>query len=304
MELNKITQDMLKKIANLHEIPSGAISIRENGKSALMRSTANIEIEKKKDKEGINIYIHSTCNGEACHIPVVVSETGFYDMVYNDFYIEPNAKVTIVAGCGVHSSGESGHDGIHTFHIGEDAEVEYVENHFAVGEGEHKILNPTTIIKMDKNSKLTMNTTQLGGVDSSNRKTKAVLADGAVLNINEKILTSRFEVAKTDFVVNLKGVNSKCDVVSRSVARDESEQIFKSNIVGDNESFGHVECDGILMDSAKIESQPKVSARHKLASLSHEAAIGKISSEQIIKLRTLGLTEKEAETKIIEGFLK
>lgn len=304
MELDKISKNMLEKIANLHEIPSGAISIRNNGKSALMRSTANIEIEKKTDKEGINIYIHSSCQGEACHIPVVVSETGFYDLVYNDFYIEPKAKVTIVAGCGVHSSGESGHDGVHTFHIGEDAEVEYVENHFATGDGNNKILNPTTIIKMDKNSKLTMVTTQLGGVDSSNRKTKAELKDGAVLNINEKILTSRFEVAKTDFVVKLKGKNSKCEVVSRSVARDESVQSFKSDIIGQNECFGHVECDGILTDNAIIESQPKVSARHSLASLSHEAAIGKISSEQLVKLRTLGLTEKEAEVKIIEGFLK
>ncbi|MBR6779355.1 MAG: SufD family Fe-S cluster assembly protein [Clostridia bacterium] len=302
--MDNISKTLLKKIANLHEIPDGALSFRKNGKGEIMSSTPNIEINKKPDNSGIDIVVHGSCQHEACHIPVVVTENGLFDMVYNDFYIEDNADVVIVAGCGVHSTGESGHDGIHTFHIGKNAKVLYIENHLAIGDGANKQLNPTTIIKMDNNSQMIMETTQIGGVDYSNRKTTATLKDGAVLNITEKVLTSRFNVAKTDFKVNLLGKNSKCNLVSRSVARDESEQIFKSNIIGKNECFGHVECDGIVLDKARVSSQPKVDAKSNLASLSHEAAIGKIAGEQILKLMTLGLTEKQAEQKIIEGFLK
>lgn len=304
MKLDKISQNLLEQIAGLHDIPAGAVSFRKNGKSQITRSTNNIEILKKENGLGIDIVVHSTCKGEACHIPVVVSEADLFDLVYNDFYIEDGAQVTIVAGCGVHSSDGAGHDGIHTFHIGKNAKVTYLENHLALGKGQNKVLNPTTVLKVGQNSVVTMNTTQLGGVDYSNRKTKAELSDGAMLNVNEKILTSGFNVAKTDFIVTLKGKNSKCNIVSRSVARGESEQVFKSNLVGKNLCFGHVGCDGILLDEAMIESCPKVSAKSNLASLSHEAAIGKIASEQIMKLMTLGLTEKEAETKIIEGFLK
>ena len=304
MELDNISKNLLKEIAGLHEIPNGAISFRKNGKGEIIRSTPNIEINKKDDNSGIDIIVHSSCQGEACHIPVVVSENNFFDLVYNDFYIEDNANVVIVAGCGVHSSGDSGHDGIHTFHVGKNAQVLYVENHLALGEGGNKELNPTTVLKLGENSVFTMNTTQLGGVDYSNRKTKAILGKNAVLNVNEKILTNRFNVAKTDFVVDLKGKNSKCTITSRSVAKGESEQVFKSNLIGKNECFGHVECDGILLEQAKIDSIPRVSARHNLASLSHEASIGKIAGEQITKLMTMGLTEKQAEEKIIEGFLK
>ena len=304
MKLDNISKRLLEQIAGLHELPEGAVSFRKNGKSQVLRSSKNIEIIPKEDGSGIDIVVHSSCKGEACHLPVVVSESEFFDLVYNDFYIEDGAEVTIVAGCGVHSTDEAGHDGIHTFHIGNNAKVTYLENHLALGEGKNKTLNPTTVVKLGKNSVMTMNTTQIGGVDYSNRKTKAELLEGAMLNINEKILTSRFNVAKTDFTVVLKGKNSKCNIVSRSVAREESEQVFKSNLIGKNECFGHVECDGILLDNAIIESCPKVSAKSNLASLSHEAAIGKIASEQIVKLMTLGLTEKQAEEKIIEGFLK
>lgn len=303
MELDNISKKLLKEIANLHKLPDGAVSFRKNGKSVI-NSTPNIEIVKKEDAPGINIYIHSSCQNEACHIPVVVSESGFFDLVYNDFYIEDSAVVTIVAGCGVHSSGESGHDGIHTIHVGKNAVVNYVENHIAMGSGSHKELNPTTVIKLGEGSVLNMNTTQLGGVDFSKRKTKAVLGKNSTLNITEKILTDRFNVATTDFIVELKGENSKCNIISRSVAKGESEQVFKSNLTGKNLCFGHVECDGIVFDNAKVDSVPKVSARSYLASLSHEAAIGKIASEQIVKLMTMGLSEKEAEEKIIEGFLK
>lgn len=304
MKLDKISKNLLEKIANLHDIPDGAVSFRKNGKGEIVRSTPNIEIVRKEDGSGIDIFVHSSCQHEACHIPVVVSENGFFDTVYNDFYIEDGADVIIVAGCGVHSNTEAGHNGIHTFHIGKNAVVTYLENHLALGSGQNKILNPVTEIKLGQGSKMTMETNQLGGVDYSDRVTRACLLEDSTLTVHEKILTSRFNVAKTNFKVNLKGKNSKCNIVSRSVARDESEQIFKSDLQGKNLCFGHVECDGIVLDKAKIDSVPKVSAHSNQASLSHEAAIGKIASEQIVKLMTLGLSEKEAEEKIIEGFLK
>ncbi len=304
MKLDNVTKTILEQVAGLHEIPAGAVSLRINGKSEMLKSSANIEIERKTDNPGINIYIHSSCQGEACHIPVVVNQNDLFDMVYNDFYIEDGAVVTIVAGCGVHSTGNAGHDGIHTFHVGKNTTVTYIENHLGLGVGEHKILNPTTILKLGKGSTVTLNTTQIGGVDAANRVTKAVVGEDATLVINEKILTDRFQVAKTNFTVQLKGHNSKCNIVSRSVARGESEQVFKSNMIGKNECFGHVECDGIVLDNSKISSMPQVSAFDNRASLSHEAAIGKIASDQIVKLRTLGLTETQAEEKIIEGFLK
>lgn len=304
MKVDKISQDLLSKIGNLHEIPNGAISFRKNGKSEIVRSTANIEIEKKNDGSGINIYIRSNCQNEACHIPVVISENGLFDLVSNDFYIEDGASVTIVAGCGIHVTDEGGHDGVHIFHIGKNANVTYVENHLGLGKSDHKVMNPTTVINLGRNSIMTMNTTQLGGVDYSDRKTKVKLNGGAKLVVNEKILTDGFNVARTDFEVDLSGANTKCDIVSRSVARGESEQVFKSNLKGKNQCFGHVECDGILLDNARIDSVPKVSARHRDASLTHEAAIGRIAEEQLVKLMTLGLSKEQAEERIIRGFLK
>ena len=302
--LDKISKNLLEQIAGLHEIPTGAVSFRKNGKGQIVRSTANIEIKKKESGEGIDIFIHSTCCGEACHMPVVVSENGLFDLVYNDFYVEDGAEVVIVAGCGVHSTGESGHDGVHTFHVGKNAKVTYVENHLATGEGDKKILNPTTKILLGEGSVMKMSTTQIGGVTYSNRKTEAVLKTGAYLDVVEKILTDRLEVAKTNFKVVMNGENSKCNIVSRSVAKGESEQVFKSNMIGKNVCTGRVECDAILLDDAKVESVPKITALNKDATLNHEATIGKIAGEQLIKLMSLGLTEKEAEEKIIAGFLK
>ncbi len=304
MHLDKISQNLLEKIANIHEIPDGAVSFRKNGRGEFLRSTPSIEIVKKDDDSGIDIFVHSSCKKEACHIPVVVSETGLFDVVYNDFYIEDGADVVIVAGCGVHSISQAGHNGIHTFHIGKNVKVKYYENHLAIGKGKGKELNPVTIIKLGEGSSMIMETNQLGGVDFSMRDTKAYLKENSSLEVKEKILTKNFNVAKTNFKIYLQGQNSRCNIISRSVARDESEQVFKSDLIGKSECFGHVECDGILLENSKIDSIPKVSARSNLASLSHEAAIGKIAGEQIIKLMTLGLTEKDAEEKIIEGFLK
>ena len=302
--MDNITKNLLKEIANLHDIPNGAESFRKNGKSEIIKSTPNIEITKRDDGNGINVYVHSTCKGEACHIPVVVSEDNLVDLTFNDIYIEAGAEVTIVAGCGVHSNNESGHNGVHTIYVGKNAKVTYVENHLAIGDGKNKTLNPVTKITIDDGGTMTMNTTQIGGVDYSNRKTLATLKSNALLEVNEKILTDRFNVAKTDFKVNLLGENSKCNIVSRSVAKGESEQIFKSNLVGKNLCFGRVECDAILLDNAVVVSVPKISAMNKDASLSHEATVGKIAQDQLIKLMTLGLSEKQAEEKIIEGFLK
>lgn len=304
MMLDKISKDLLEKIAGLHEIPNGAVSIRKNGKSALLNSTNSIKIEKKEDGSGINVFVSKDCQGEACHIPVVVSEKDFSDEVYNDFFIEDGASVLIVAGCGIHSDGDASHNGIHCFYIGKNAKVEYVENHLAVGKGKNKSLNPITKIKIDECGQMVMNTTQIGGVDFSDRKTEVVLKKGALLEVNEKILTDRFEVAKTDFKVSMLGENSKCNIVSKSVAKGESEQTFKSNLIGKNECVGRVECDAILLDEASVVSQPKVTAKNKNASLNHEATIGRIANEQLIKLMSLGLNEKEAEEKIIQGFLK
>lgn len=302
--LDKISKNLLEQIANLHEIPDGAVSFRKNGKGEILKSTPNIEIKKKENNEGIDVFVRSSCKGEACHIPVVVSENGFFDLTYNDFYIEDGADVVIVAGCGVHSTGEGGHDGIHTFHVGNNAKITYVENHLAVGKGTNKTLNPTTKIVLGKQSVMKMNTTQIGGVDYSNRKTEVVLKDGAFLEVNEKILTDRFEVAKTNFKVVMSGKDSKCNIISRSVAKGESEQSFKVNMVGKNKCAGRVECDAILLDDAKVLSVPQIEARDKNAELNHEATIGKIAGEQLIKLMSLGLSEKQAEEKIITGFLK
>ena len=302
--MDKITKNLLIQIANLHEIPNGAVSIRKNGKGEVLKSTVNILINKKEECEGIDVIVRSTCKGEACHIPVIVSENNFHDLVYNDFYVEDNAEVVIVAGCGVHSDGEASHNGIHSFHVGKNAKVTYIENHLALGEGKSKTLNPITKIAIDEGGVMVINTTQIGGVDYSERKTEAKLKKNSLLEVNEKVLTSRFNVAKTDFKVTLNGENSRCNIVSRSVAKDESEQIFKSNLIGKSACFGRVECDAILLNSARVISEPKISALHKDASLSHEATVGKIAMEQLIKLMTLGLNEKQAEEKIIEGFLK
>lgn len=303
MEIDKISKQLLDRISNLHKLPNGAVSFRKNGQSEFVNSTKNIEIRPKLDRSGIDVFIKSDCKGESCHIPVVISEANIFDLVYNDFYIEEGAEVTIVAGCGIHSDGDAGHDGIHNFHVGKNAKVTYVENHLAIGKGKKKTLNPQTVINLDCGAVMNMETVQIGGVDFSNRITKVKLKDNSTFNADEKILTSRFEVAKTDFTINLLGDNSKAMIVSRSVARDESEQVFKSNMIGKSECFGRVECDGIVLNNSRITSVPKVDVKCSSASLSHEATIGKIAGDQIIKLMTLGLTENEAETKIIEGYL-
>ena len=307
MEMNKIDKDILLQVADLHTIPEGAYNIRKNGKLVSRNVSANIDIQTKEDKPGIDIFIADNTKNESLHIPVIVSEAGLKDMVYNDFHIGNNCDVTIVAGCGIHcgTNSDQGHDGIHSFFVGENSRVTYIEKHIATGDGKGKrILSPETIINMKKNSYLKMETTQIGGVTYSVRKTNAVLDDNAKLEINEKIMTENDEFAETDFNVDLNGLDCSAHVVSRSVAKGTSKQIYKSIINGNNKCYGHTECDAIIMDKANVVAKPELTASCTDASLIHEAAIGKIAGEQIVKLQTLGLTEKQAEETIVKGFLK
>lgn len=305
--MNAIEKELLKQIADLHKIPEGAFSLRVNGEGKTLSSTSEIEIEKKTDKPGINIYVKPNVKGKSMHIPAIITTGGVNDVVYNDFYIGENAEVTIVAGCGIHnnSSEDSKHNGIHSFHLAKGSNVTYLEKHLALGEGTgEKVLNPVTNIELEENSILTMDTTQVSGVTSSVRKTNAKLGDNAKLVIKEKILTTNSQIATTEFNVDLVGKNSSVDVISRSVAKDNSYQNFYSCINGKNKCFGHVACDGILTDQARIDSTPKIVCENVEATLVHEAAIGKIAGDQLVKLTTLGLTEEEAEDLIIKGFLK
>ena len=307
MALDGIQKNLLKEIADLEDVPTGAYNIRSNGSLAGRRTTANIDIITKTDKPGIDIRIKAGTKNERVDIPVLLTETGLDDLVYNDFYIGEDADVLIVAGCGIHNAGglKSEHDGIHAFHVGKNAHLKYVEKHYGEGEGTgERILNPTTIIEIDEGGYMEMETAQIKGVDSTVRKTSAVLGDKATLIIHEKIMTHGKQTATTDFNVELDGRDSGAHVISRSVAKDDSKQTYISCVNGNNRCSGHTECDAIIMDNGKVSAIPKINANNVDASLIHEAAIGKIAGEQLVKLMTLGLSEKEAEEQIVNGFLK
>lgn len=307
MELSGLDRDLLKEIADIEAVPTGAYNVRRNGKLAGRNTTANIDIVTKTDRPGIDIIIKSETKGERVDIPVILTETGLDDLVYNDFYVEDGADVVIVAGCGIHNAGglKSEHDGIHAFHIGKNAKVLYIEKHYGEGEGTgERILNPTTLIEIAEGGSMTMETAQIKGVDSAIRKTDAVLGDGATLIIREKIMTHGKQYAETNFHVALNGKDSGARVISRSIAKDDSRQKYISCIDGNNLCTGHTECDAIIMDNGAVTAKPELNANNVEARLIHEAAIGKIAGEQLIKLMSLGLTEKEAEEKIVNGFLK
>lgn len=306
-QLDKIKIEMLKQVADLHGVPEGAYSLRVDGEMFGKNDSENIVIEKKTDKPGIDIYIKFTAKRESVHIPVILAKTGLRELVYNDFHIEDGADVLIVAGCGIHNCGvqDSEHSGIHTFYVGKNAKVKYVEKHYGEGDGNGKnLMNPTSVVYLDEGAYMEMETTQIKGVDSTDRKTQAELKKDATLIVHEKIMTHGSQYARTEFVLDLNGENSGAHVVSRSVAKDESRQEFISDIRGNNACSGHTECDAIIMDKAQVTAVPKIFANHIDASLIHEAAIGKIAGEQLIKLMTLGLDEKQAEEEIINGFLK
>lgn len=306
-KLDKIKLEMLKQVADLHDIPEGAYSLRVDGETFGKNSSENIIIEKKTDKPGIDIYIKSTAKRESVHIPVILAETGIRELVYNDFHIEDGADVLIIAGCGIHNCGvqDSEHSGIHSFFVGKNAKVRYVEKHYGEGDGNGRnLMNPTSVVVLDEGAYMEMETTQIKGVDSTDRRTTAKLAKDSTLVVHEKIMTHGEQYARTEFVLDLDGENSGAHVVSRSVAKDNSRQEFFSNIRGNNACSGHTECDAIIMDNAQVKAVPEILANHIDASLIHEAAIGKIAGEQLIKLMTLGLDEKQAEEEIINGFLK
>lgn len=307
VKLDDIQKRLLTEVADLHTVPEGAYNIRANGKAVGRETTANIDIIPKEEGNGIDIRIKAETKNESVHIPVVLSESGLKEMVYNDFYIGENADVTIVAGCGIDNCGsqDSQHDGIHRFYVGKGAKVRYVEKHYGSGDGSGKrILNPGTEVYMEEDSSMEMEMVQIKGVDDTERRTLAELAKGASLVVRERLMTHGEQRAISIYEVNLNGEGANADVVSRSVARDQSYQKFDAKIVGNAACSGHTECDAIIMDQGKILAVPGLEANDVDAALVHEAAIGKIAGEQLMKLMTLGLTEAEAEEQIINGFLR
>lgn len=307
--MDAIEKDLLLRIADLHGVPEGAYNIRGNGEALGRNTTANIDIVTKTDgKQGIDIYIKANTKNESMHIPVIISKAGLQEMVYNDFHIGENADVVIVAGCGIHNCAgkevTSRHDGVHTFYVGKNAKVKYVEKHYGEGDGMGKnVMNPETVVHLDEGAELIMETTQIKGIDSTKRITKADMKTGSKFIVKEKLYTHGTQTADTDFIIDMNGEDCSADVMSRSVAAGKSLQRFVSTMNGNAKCYGHTECDAIIMDEARVTAAPCLAANHVDAELIHEAAIGKIAGEQLIKLMTLGLTEKQAEEQIIKGFL-
>ena len=303
----EIDRELLEKIADLLGKPVGAFNIRKDCGCDGRESTEHIKIDNRADgKSGIDIRILDGTVGETCHIPVIITKPGIEETVYNDFYIGENCDVTIVAGCGIHNCGdqESRHDGIHTFHVGRNSHVHYSEKHYAEGDGTGaKVFNPQTIVYLDEGASIQMDTVQIRGVDSTKRYTKIVCGKDAEAVITERLLTHGTQSAHSDMEIVLDGEGSKGRVISRSVAQDQSSQVFYPRMVGNAACFGHVQCDSIIMGEAKIKSIPAITANCTEARLVHEAAIGKIAGDQLLKLETLGLTPEEAEERILEGFL-
>ena len=307
--MNHTDWKLLKEIAELEKTPQGAYNIRRNGQLDSRASTANIEITTKTepDKPGIDIRIKSGTRNESVHIPVIITQTGMSEMVYNDFFIGEDCDVDIVAGCGIHNTGceTSQHDGEHTFYVGKNSKVRYVERHYGEGPGTGKrVMNPRTVVYLEEGASIHMETTQIRGVDSTTRETQVVAARGAEVVITEKLLTHGDQTAESDMEIILDGADANGRVISRSVAQDGSRQVFYPRMTGNAKCFGHVQCDSIIMGQAKISSIPAIVANSVDAQLIHEAAIGRIAGDQILKLMTLGLTEQEAEEKILDGFLQ
>ena len=305
-KLDRITEQILKQIDEKGFQQTGAFNLRHNGIALCHGDSEHIKIRKKEDKPGIDVYIDGDTKGEQVHIPVVVDASGMTDIVYNDFYIAEGADVTIIAGCGIHNSGcnESRHDGIHSFHVGKGANVRYEEKHYGEGEGTGaRVLNPVTKIYMEDDSVFTLDTAQIKGVDSTVRETDVHMGHGSKLYVLEKLMTHDQQTAESNMEVDLDGEGSSAQIISRSVAKGTSRQVFHPKAVGNTKCHAHIQCDSIIMDHAQVASIPEIDARHLDAAIIHEAAIGRINDEQLVKLRTLGMTEEEAEGVIIENFL-
>lgn len=307
--MDNIEKKILDEVLDIHKMPEGAMNIRLNGEAAERRSTANIDITSRPDGSGINIDIKPHTKNQTCCIPVVISKTGYKEMVINAFTIGEDCDVTIVAGCGIHNCGDqdSQHDGLHTFHVGKGSHVKYIERHYgeaAEGRTGGRIMNPKTEIYLEEDAVLEMESTQIKGIDSTNRVTKAIVGKNAKLILKERLLTNGTQLAESHMDAELVGEGSSANLISRSVATDESRIVFYSNIEGKAPCHGHTECDSIIAGNAKVLAVPALDADHPDAELVHEAAIGKIAGEQLIKLETLGLTREEAEQAIIDGFLK
>ncbi|MGI5959058.1 MAG: SufB/SufD family protein [Massiliimalia sp.] len=306
--MNQIDYNLLSSIAGITSAPAGgAYNLRYNGEGVERHSTENVTILSKTDKPGIDIIVKPGTKGETIYIPVMVTHSGIKDKVYNDFEIGEDADVTIIAGCGIHNDGcgDSEHDGIHSFHIGKNARMKYVEKHYGEGEGTGaRILNPTTIVKMEEGSYCEMETVQIKGVDSTIRETTAHLEAGAKMLVVEKLMTHDHQVAHSNMDVHLDGEGSSVQIISRSVAKDESVQVFHPKAIGNAPCRAHVQCDTIIMDTAKVSSIPEITSNHADAQIVHEAAIGRINNDQLMKLQTFGMTQEEAEEVIVQGFLK
>ncbi len=305
--MQKVDSDLLETIADLHSIPEGAYNIRKNGSALGRQSSANIDIVPKTDKPGIDIIVKPNTKNESVHIPVILTETGLNDVVFNDFYIGENADVLIVAGCGIHNCGDqkSQHDGIHTFHLEKGAKIKYVEKHYGEGDGKgEKILNPQTVVHLGEDSYAEMEMIQIRGVDSTKRDTEAYLGKGAKILITERLMTHGNQFAESNVEVSMDGADSSCQIISRSVGKNDSVQVFHPRVIGNAPCRAHVQCDSIIIDNAKISSIPEIDANDGDAQLVHEAAIGKINNEQLLKLMTFGINEEDAENIIVDGFLK
>ena len=305
--LDLIQKNLLREVAELDTLPAGAYNLRANGQAVSRKSTDHIEIIGKTDRPGIDIYIKPGTKHESVHIPVILSESGLKDLVYNDFHVGEGSDVVVIAGCGIHNCGgeDSVHDGIHTFYIGKNAKLRYIEKHFGEGDGTGKrLMNPTTIIYLEEGATMEMESTQIAGVDDAIRKTTAVQAAGSTLEIQERILTTGTQRAESHFTADLNGSGCNCNIISHAVARENSYQYFSSVLNGKAPCAGHTACDSIIMDHALVVANPQLVASCEDANLIHEAAIGKIAGEQLIKLMTLGLTEKEAEEQVVAGFLR
>lgn len=306
MTLDQITEKILRQIDESGFKQEGAFNLRHNGTALCHGDSEHIKIKKKEGRPGIDVYIDENTKGEQVHIPVVVDASGMTDIVYNDFFIAEGAEVTIIAGCGIHNSGcnESRHDGIHSFHVAKGANVRYEEKHYGEGAGSGaKVLNPVTNIYMEENSVFTLDTAQIKGVDSTRRETNITMEKDAKLYVVEKLMTHDRQTAVSNMEVQMNGEGSSAQIVSRSVAKGNSKQIFHPKAVGNAGCHAHVQCDSIIMDHAEVSSIPEINARHLDAAIIHEAAIGRINDEQLVKLRTMGMTEEEAESVIIDNFL-